>query len=86
MFAVVAIGIAEVRKHLLFFLLRQLGVDQQEDWKHYKGDQCRPLQEKAKHDQHEANVLWVADPRIGPVERELVSTLSLVEHTPGACQ
>src|SRR3990167_8673589 len=67
---------------IFFFALSKPCVHPNKNWQHDKCQEGRPLQEKSKHNQYEANILRMADTSIRAGDRESVFRLSFVKNLP----
>lgn len=77
---------AEAHRALTFLRQGQSAIHHHQDGKHQQSQQSRPLQHEALHDQHEADVLRVAQTRVRASPRQLACTLSRIQHRPRFCQ
>src|SRR5579885_224551 len=79
---VICVRGSELGEHLFLFPVSEPGIHDNQDWKHYERRNGRPLKEETKHDDHKGYVLRMPDCGVRPRRRELVSTLSGVQHLP----
>ena len=72
--------------HVCFFSHCKASVHQQQDREHRQREQCRPLQQKSEEDQHEGDVLWMPNPRVGANRSQTTPALRVIQNIPRARQ